>query len=837
MKFGLLFAFLMLVGALFAATAPDTSPTPPADPALAPDTSTGSAPQPPMPPISPDSKSDILGKSTSDKSANSASDTLGNSASDTSGKSNPSSTLITPPTSTITNPTTGYVGEGLYKSKNTKDKNTKDSASVLVNKNAANADASNELTAEADALAPARAPPRRQPAEVFSCTVDPNNEFVVQMGGSQGMTVTCLSDGAQTDCPAMGWESDLGDLNATSNSTATFIPTHTGSGFIFVSGDNYVPCNASVIVAMGNVTSLAVSPPFVRMPVGTAQQFSVNGYDDYNNSMVPNEIQAGWSVEGNAGVLGPDAGRFSALEEGNATITASWQGLSASAFVIAYIPRSCNITPANVQARAGENVNLSITCIEDNAEVPCPQASWSSALGTFAIPLDSNASAIFTAQHTGSGSINATSENGLFACGVPAEILMGNITSISISPQNILFTINGSMNETINNSVQQFYVNAYDDFNNSLQTTDANWSIDGNAGTINASGFFTAAAEGNATVSALYANISANASVSVRIIQLPPPQLPANNTPPRSSGTSSSGGTVGSAAGVSAKRSCAGNPVEATVSEWGNTIWGATVSLYLKEGTKTILVSQATSNGNGAATLKTEKEGDYELVASKAGMRDGRVSFYLAPCEGAGSGSLAPVQGSLEFAQAAGSSIVLEKETVNANFARTFSVRKVVDKDGATSYYTDVTTSYTNSAPTAILNFEVAETVPSAIFADVRSLAFTSYPRFSSNTPNTFYWKVSALSTGQKTSFTYRIPRALSAEMIGAFAAPSLLLGDEKALSATVESTKGNDVFTAVAAFAGTKDVSQLLELAGMTILALAVLFAAYTFFAGRKSQ
>ncbi|VVB58751.1 Bacterial Ig-like domain (group 2) [Candidatus Anstonella stagnisolia] len=795
MKFGVLFAFLLLLGALFAATAPESVAQTAAPPSTSPPPSTMQPSTPAAPPIP--------------ATATSVSSAISNP---------PSSLAQTSLPSSATTGLSGYVGEGLYKSKN-----SKITDSMLLNKNAIAINVSNSLQA-------ARALPRRDPAQVYSCNVTPN-DFLLQLGDIMPMLAECFVDGAQSACPQMGWQSGIGTFSNIGdvNATAVFHPNRIGNGAISVSSaDGNYSCSASVIITMGNVTSLVVSPPSAYLPVGDSVQFSVRGFDDFNNSMVPNAAQVNWSAEGNAGTINPD-GLFSALEEGNATVTARWNGLLANASVDAYISRTCNITPPSLRMVVGENADLNATCFDNAVSADCPLMNWDSTISyVFAIPIGSNTSATFQPLKSGIGTISAASADSRYSCSIPLEVLMGNITSVSIFPQNVTLAKGESV---------QFYVNASDDFRDSFLTTEANWSVQGTAGTINASGFFTAASEGNATVSALYNELGANASVGVYTIPQPPQAGGSAGSFAGAGSTPSSGGAVGSAAGVNAKRSCAGNPVEATVSEWGSTISGATVSLYLKEGGKTILVSQSLSDHFGGATLKTGKEGDYELVASKDGMREGRVSFYLSPCESAGSGSVAAAPGSLSFAQAAGSSIVLEKEIISANFARTFSVRKSVDNDGASSYYTDITTTYTNSAQAPLLDFEVAETVPSSVFSDVRSLAFTSYPRFSSTAPGTFYWKVSALSGGQKASYTYRIPRALSAEMISAFAAPSLLLNGEKSLNATVEGTKGTGVLAAVAAFAGAKDVSQLLELAGMTILALAVLFAAYTFFAGKKSQ
>lgn len=483
---------------------------------------------------------------------------------------------------------------------------------------------------------------------------------------------------------------------------------------------------------------------------------------------------------------------------------------------------SCLISPPNFSIRLGSTQELNVTCLSDDAQTPCPQMDWESALGL--LNATSNESANFTPSRIGSGSITASSaDGGNYTCSAFATVEMGSITSISIFPQSA---------ELSAGEHAQFYVNASDDYGNSLLTTDANWDVQGGAGEINASGFFSALAEGNATVLADYNNMSANTTVSVRRALQPAPQTSGSGS--GGAGTSATGGAVGSAAGVSAKRTCAGNPIEATVSEWGSTLRGASVSLYLAEGAKRTLVSQATTDGNGAAELKTEKEGDYELVASKDGMRDGRISFYLPPCNPAG--SALPAQQGASFSEGAGTSLVLEREFISSNFVRTFSVYKAIDKDGAASYYSDITTTYTNNAGQPMEGFEVAETIPASVFSDVRSLAFTSYPRFSPSAPSTFYWKAGKLAQGQKASFTYRMPRALTAEMIGSFAAPSIVLGGEKPLSAKIGAAKDTGVLATVAAFAGAKDVSALLELAGMTLLALATLFAAYTFFAGKKS-
>lgn len=660
------------------------------------------------------------------------------------------------------------------------------------------------------------------PVEIYSCSLFPN-DFLVEMGSSTQINATCRLNNNRINCPSLSWSSNIGffSLPLNNNSTAYFSPSEVGNGYIRAQheGQNRsFACNATVIVVMGPITRLQVSPSFAYLPVGSTQQFSLLAFDDFNNSMVPNALQVNWSSAGNAGTINGQ-GLFSALEEGNATVVARYREFSANASVLAYLPRSCNLTPSSVNLRAGEEVYLNATCIAGNQTVPCPVLSWSSPLGYFTIPILSNSTARFTATSAGNGTISASNPQGYY-CSIPALVLMGNISSISILPQSATLQVG---------QTQQFFVLARDAFGNNLSTTSANWSSNGSAGTISGSGLFSATSAGTSIVFAQYSGFRANASVLVEAQAAQP-----------SSGSSggsgnSPGGAMGEVAGINVQKECAGKPLVATVSLWGEKISGAQVSLYLKQGNSLSLVSEGTSGKDGTVSLPTQQEGNYEIVSSMGDLREGRQSFYLSPCSAAlqeqpQGASLSPSQPQAE--------LLLRKAVVQGSFVREFGSYKQTNADGTLSYYTDVFVTFTNRAASPILQLEISETVPQSVFSDARRMEFSGTPSFSS-APNTFSWKIAALAPNQNATFAYRIPRALNADMISAFSAPILMLGDQKQLNATVESSKSSDVFASVAAslegnFGGT---SQMLAFAGMSILGLAALFALYTFASGKKQQ
>lgn len=100
-------------------------------------------------------------------------------------------------------------------------------------------------------------------------------------------------------------------------------------------------------------------------------------------------------------------------------------------------------------------------------------------------------------------------------------------------------------------------------------------------------------------------------------------------SPPSSSSSSDSGGGSSLKSMLVSEQSiCPGNILEVNVTSGGKPLADAEVTIYLAG----ISVSTNTSDADGVATFKLDKDGQYSLSASKSGYKDKNDIFMYVPC-------------------------------------------------------------------------------------------------------------------------------------------------------------------------------------------------------------
>ena len=266
---------------------------------------------------------------------------------------------------------------------------------------------------------------------------------------------------------------------------------------------------AIVTVTDPPVSYIQVTPTNQNLPVGASQAFTATAvFADFTTRNVT--ASASWTSSNTSVAVvagsGANAGRASALAEGSATITATYNGLAGTTLLtVAKSVKSVSVTPTNPTTVLGVGVAFSATAtLSNNATlVVTPGASWVSSDATVATVTSAG---VATPVKAGSATITATylGVSGTSTLTVSAATL----SSINVTP-NPLSLARGS-------SQQLTATGLYSDATSHDLTAVATWlsATAGVASVSNASGsrgLLTALASGSTNVSAVFQGVTSAA--------------------------------------------------------------------------------------------------------------------------------------------------------------------------------------------------------------------------------------------------------------------------------------------------------------------------------------
>ena len=256
---------------------------------------------------------------------------------------------------------------------------------------------------------------------------------------SSDATVATISTGGPGGGPGGGGPGNGGGT-ATALSVGTSTITATYSG---LSG------TATLTVTDPPISYIQVTPTNTNLPVGATQPFTATAvFADFTTRNVT--ASATWTSSNTTAAVvtgtGPNAGRASALAEGSATITATYDGVSGSTVLtVAKNVVSVSVTPANPTTVLGVGVAFSATAtLSNNATlVVTSSAAWVSSdvgvatvtTGGAATPVKAGSSTI-TATYLG---VSGTSK---------LTVSSATLSSITLTPNPLSIARNGSQQLT-----------------------------------------------------------------------------------------------------------------------------------------------------------------------------------------------------------------------------------------------------------------------------------------------------------------------------------------------------------------------------------------------------
>jgi trimeric autotransporter adhesin len=285
---------------------------------------------------------------------------------------------------------------------------------------------------------------------------------------------------------------------------------------------------AAVSVAQAKLTAIAVTPASATVTAGAKQQFKATGTYD-NNTTTDLTTQVTWSSDDISVTQISNAagsnGLATSLVAGKATITAALAGVSATATLTVGAPSlsSIMISPTTASIEVKVTQSFSVTAVYQNGTTAAVAATWSSSNEGVATVAATAGGRRGTATGVAAGTTTITATfNGLTDTASLSVTEVPTLVGLTITPS--------TLSELLVGATQQLQANAvFSNGNTQVVTTQTTWtstdptvasvSSAGGGGFGRGAGLVTAIGAGKTTINAVYNNLNATISLSVRAPQ------------------------------------------------------------------------------------------------------------------------------------------------------------------------------------------------------------------------------------------------------------------------------------------------------------------------------
>ena len=176
-------------------------------------------------------------------------------------------------------------------------------------------------------------PPPPNPA-LTSISISPKSP-VITSGSTQQFVATSYDQyGNPSNSPQIAWS--IVNINGSGiiDPQAGLFTAEVAGTNITVIGTSLINPSASdsssVIVIAGALNRLVITPGNTQLQVGEGQQFTVTGYDRYNNAISLNQASVLWTLVGGNGTIS-STGAFTATNSGTGKVIASYLGFQTQA--------------------------------------------------------------------------------------------------------------------------------------------------------------------------------------------------------------------------------------------------------------------------------------------------------------------------------------------------------------------------------------------------------------------------------------------------------------------------------------------------------------------------
>jgi uncharacterized protein YjdB len=369
-----------------------------------------------------------------------------------------------------------------------------------------------------------------------------------------------------------------------------------------------------VTVTSAPVALVTLTPNPASLSVGGTAQLSATLTDLAGNVLTGRSIT--WSSNASGVATVSSTGLVSGVSAGNATITATSEGIDGTAAIIVSLApvASVTVTPVSVTVGAGSTAQLTAVTKDAAGNVLTGRVvTWSSnAFGTATV----SANGLVTGVAAGSATITATSEgrSGSVVVTVNAA-LPAPVASVSVSPNPAGVQVGATV---------QLTATLRDSAGNVLTGRSVTWtSATLGVATVSATGLVTGVVAGSVTITAASEGKSGTDQVTVSAI--PPAPVASVSVSPNPAGVQ-----VGVTVQLTATlRDAAGNVLTGRTITWSSNATGvATVSASglvtgVSGGNATITATSEGKSGTAAVTITAVPVASVTVTPNPSGLRVG----------------------------------------------------------------------------------------------------------------------------------------------------------------------------------------------------------------------
>jgi uncharacterized cupredoxin-like copper-binding protein len=332
------------------------------------------------------------------------------------------------------------------------------------------------------------------PGEVVKLEIVPKEAKIVA-GSTMHFEITAFDAAGNRQEVKTEWKvvGGIGDVDP----SGTFQARVAGDGKIVGSYED-VSTSADVRVDPAELATIVVSPDTLSLQSGSGQRFSATGEDSYGNEL---PIEPAWTVTGGIGVIEPTTGELTAVRVGQGSVVATVRSLGGRADVrVTPGPlASIEVSPVDDTVTSGRTRRFEATGRDEKGNLVSISPSWTATDNVGRI----DDTGLFTATSVGAGKVVATVGNVAGTTEVTVE--PGALATLDVKPEEVSL----KSGETL-----AFSAVAKDAFGNPIDVEPV-WKVEGDVGSIDSEGVFTAKVVGRGSVSATSGSVADGSRVTV----------------------------------------------------------------------------------------------------------------------------------------------------------------------------------------------------------------------------------------------------------------------------------------------------------------------------------
>ncbi|WP_299947489.1 Ig-like domain-containing protein, partial [uncultured Microbulbifer sp.] len=362
-------------------------------------------------------------------------------------------------------------------------------------------------------------------AELTSIQVTPASVNLAKGNTQQLTALGRYTDGSSADITdSVDWHSDNTAV-ATLDRSGELTAVEEGSTTASASWGDIVSNTVTVTVSGAVLTAIQVTPASNSLAKGNSQQLTAQGtFSDGTTADLTSSVA--WTSSDTNIVTVDSSGELTAVNEGNATVSASQDGIvsnTATVTITGAVLTALQVTPATIRLARGNSQQLAAmgTYSDGSTADLTNSVAWTSS-NTATITINTLGQAV--AVGLGNAEISA-SQNGIASNTATVTVTPAVLTGIQVTPATV--------NLAKGNAQQLTALGRYSDGSTADITNSVSWNSNDTAiATLDMSGELTAVEEGGTTAYArLGSTVSNPVTVSVTGAVLTAIQItPANNS-------------------------------------------------------------------------------------------------------------------------------------------------------------------------------------------------------------------------------------------------------------------------------------------------------------------